>query len=165
MSYGLSHPFKISIGGSGSARVILNGCDKPYDKVHLIDPSGDIDVALSQAVNSASKKTCVLDGAVITDDFEDVLITVLVSIYDDKYTPLGKPFVEFKENGSNVTLNVASDKVVSVTSLDGQYDLSYKTEFDKFNKDVFHLLRFLTVKGRSGIYFWTPGEQLWTWAN
>lgn len=150
---------KVFVGGEGEARILADGCGKEYDQVHTIK-DGFVELELSQA--TAIKEPCVLDGAIVTEEFEDYLFTVYVAQYLTEkagrpFSPL--PFPVVKEDGDEI--EVIGDGVVSVLSLDQEFEIDFKAKFD-FDPKKPHILRAATVMGRLALGVYKPGEG-WRW--
>lgn len=155
------HTLKIFVGGSGLARVIADACGVQYDKEVQIE-NGFVEFEISEATKLLPGEQCILDGAIITDEFEDYLFNVFVANYkttsgSKSFSPLNFPIV--KDHGDEIEV-IASD-VVSVVSLDQEYEMDYKETFD-FDPKASHVLRAITVMGRLVIGIYEPGQG-WRW--
>jgi len=81
----------------------------------------------------------------------------MIWVYNEKYTPLSVPEIEF--DGAN--LEIDADSEVSVVSVDREYKMDNDGEFLVHPMD-YHTARVLSVKrSRSG--FWDPEEGEWKW--
>lgn len=155
------HTLRIFVGGSGPARIIADACGVSYDReVQIVD--GFIEFEISEAVSLLPGKSCILDGAIITEEYEDYLFNVFVANYKTMsggrpFSPLNFPIV--KDLGDKIEV-IASD-VVSVVALDNQYSIDYKETF-KFDRNKTHILRAMTVMGRLVIGIYEPGKE-WRW--
>lgn len=153
---------------SGNAEVHIRGCDIKYDKV-LPFNSGKLKIELSEAVKKASRADCVLEGVAFIKGLEDLTFTVLVVQYatqlpddpkwkDFGFGPLAIPVVEFSKDKINIT---AGDNV-TVISVDGEYALKQSESF-AFDKNKPHLIRLITIKGRTVLGYWDVISQEIKW--
>lgn len=158
----------ISMGPAHTkARVVIRGCGINYDKT-LLATGGQLYVPLEQAVKREERGLCVAEGVALASDV-DFTFSVLVAQYatelpaDPKWSgygfgPLAIPVVEF--SGGSIKLT-GSDQV-SVISLDSKYKVDSKASFS-FDRSKPHIIRLITVKGRTALGFWLPGDQEVSW--
>jgi len=59
-------------------------------------------------------------------------------------------------------ITVTASESVSIISLDNEYKIKQKAKF-KFKHDQSHILRLLTVKGRSVLGLWDINNQRFRW--
>jgi hypothetical protein len=150
---------ELNIGGDADVKLVMDGCGKLYSKT-VKNEGGVVTAPLHEAFQATEPKTCVLDAAVISPEFEDFLFDVMISYYDGKFTPLSIPAVVLQDN----KLKVTALGVVSVISLDDKFEFETEAEFD-FDPNQDHILRTLTVKGRSALGLWSKTQQKWEWLN
>jgi hypothetical protein len=145
-----SSPVTLDVGGSGPVRAVFSGCGTSFDK-SLPLSDGKLTVELNQLVKQQGH--CVLEGVVISPDYQDLLVNILVSNYDPKFIPLSAPMVQI-QNGDVL---VTGDPSVSVIALDQKLKMNDHGKF-KFDPTAHHVVRMLTVKGRSVISIWDTKE-------
>lgn len=150
------------VGNQTEVRVVLAGCGmaQPWDKrLPVVD--GSVDVELSEIIpQEPAVKTCILEGVIISQVYKDVLMSVMVSKFDDRFTPLPIPVV--KVDGDK--LIVEADAGVSAIALNQEYKLNRKAKF-KFDPKAVNYLRMVTVAGRAVLGIWNPQSQDWSWKN
>jgi len=101
---------------------------------------------------------CMMEGFINSSAFVDVDFNVLVAKYNAEFTQLPIPVV--KINGDKI--EIIADDAVSIVSLDNEYEIDYEAKFD-FDRTKPHVIRLLTVKGRSVIGLIEAGGQQWEW--
>lgn len=150
-----------------SARVVIRGCGIAYDKT-LASPEGNLYIPLENAVKREERGLCVAEGVALMSD-GDFTFSVLIAQYatelpsDPKWSgfgfgPLAIPVTEY--SGGSIKLT-GSDQV-SVISMDSKYKVSSKASFS-FDRTKSHVIRLITVKGRTVLGFWEPGDQEVQW--
>lgn len=155
------HDLRIFVGGTGVARVIADACGVEYDQIlPIVDGFVEFDVAKAAALPPG--KSCILDGAIITDEYEDYLFNVFISNYKTTdgtkvFSPLNAPSVRLVED----KIEVVASRSVSVLALDDQYIIDFKGKF-KFDPNRSHVLRAITVMGRLVIGVYEPSTG-WEW--
>ena len=138
------------------ARVLASGCGMKFDRV--VQPEGgNIVLSYSDIIGPITVKGCILQGLLI-DGAVQRFFTAMVWGYDKRYVPLATPVVS--EDGGKIRVDGGSE--VSVVSLDALYRISNKGSF-KFDKTKNHVLRILTVAGRSKLGIWAAGGDRWEW--
>jgi len=148
---------RVDVGGVGQVSVELNGCGIAYRK-NLTLTGGIAEIKLNEALAKTGPRICVLDGYISQGQFPDVYLNVLVAVYDSGFAPLPIPIVRHK----NGKIEVEGDPSTSVIVLDDKHKFKTKAKF-KFKKKDPHVLRLLTVKGRSVIGEWKKGS--WSWSQ
>jgi hypothetical protein len=148
---------KLWIGGTNEmVDVYLNGCGKNLRlKQELVN--GYALVKLHDAVDYKIG-TCVIDGVIVHPKYQDLRIDVLVAQYDERFTPLAIPTVSYDKD----RIIVQADPAVSVITLDRQAINNSDASF-KFDRSQAHILRLITVKGRSVIGEFDPEKGQWKW--
>lgn len=155
VSGSFSKPIRFFVGGE-SARAVFSGCNNRVEKeIRLIGGWADLD--LNEIANPDTKETCVSEGVFISPEYKDLLVSVLVAKHSTEFSGLAEPLVELV-NGS---ISVVADPSASIISLDGLFVISNKAKF-QFDQTKTHVLRVLTVKGRSILGVFKPGEG-WSW--
>lgn len=145
----------INVGGTGSVKYIFTGCglkvtgDAPLSEGYL-----DLDTA--NLVNMKTGTSCVLEGIVISPEYEDMFVTVLISAYSPLFTPLSEPSIAVKDK----SLEIEGDSAVSIVSLDSEFKIGNTGKFD-LNPNGNQVIRLITNKGRSVIG--TKQEGSWQW--
>lgn len=150
-----------------SARVVMRGCGVAYDRV-LQAENDTLYVPLEQAVKRAERASCVLEGVALAFG-GDFTFTVIVTQYatelplDPKWKgfgfgPLAIPVAEMRSSSIKLT---GSDQV-SIVSVDDDHKVASKGSFN-FDKREFHIIRLITVKGRTVLGVWEPGSQEVEW--
>lgn len=140
---------KIPVQGGTAAQVVFRGCNRTY-KAELPILGYYVDVPLREAANIAEGAPCLLDGFAL-NKLTDLTVNALLQVNSSLYSPLSIPIIE-----SGETLRVTAEAAVSVISLDNQFVLSSSAKFKNFNEQLPHVLRLLTVKGRSVLCEYTP---------
>lgn len=160
----------LSLGPAhSSARVVIRGCGIAYDKA-LKAEGGELYIPLEQAVKRQERGLCVAEGVALTNGV-DFTFSVLIAQYatelpnDPKWAgfgfgPLAIPVTEL--SGSKIKLTGAEQ--VSVVSMDRSYEVQSKASF-KFDRNKPHIIRLITVKGRTVLGFWEPGDQEVRWVQ
>jgi hypothetical protein len=143
------------VGADGDARVVLNGCGNDYDQIHKLD-KGYANVSIEKAVKYKTG-ICTLDGAVIHPEIQDLRVSYLIAQYDKDFLPL--PIPAIKITGDRMLIQ--ADPAVTALSLDGAYIVTNEVEFRFDPKAPVHILRAVTVKGRTVIGILKKGK--WTW--
>lgn len=148
-------------------RVVIRGCGVSYDRV-LSAPGGHLYIPLEDAVKRQERASCIAEGVALSKGV-DFTFTVIVTQYatelplDPKWRgygfgPLAIPVVEMGSSSIKLT---GSDQV-SVVSVDENHKVSSEGKF-KFDKNQKHIIRLITVKGRTVLGFWEPGDQEVQW--
>ncbi len=156
-----SSEIRVWIGDVDSVRLVADGCgrEESYDQSHDLI-SGWLVFDLKDIVPpDMPPKTCVIEGFARSTVYKDVNFDILLSKYDERFTVLPLPIIEF--NGDK--LKIKADKAVSIISMDAEYKIDYKTDFEKFDPNVYHVLRLLTVAGRSVLGEWDVDTKKWAW--
>lgn len=157
----------IKLGVGDLVRVVIRGCGVRYDKEHKVK-NGIVTIELSEAMLRKEKELCILEGVIFDPQYEDYLFTVMVAQYatelpndpkwkDYRFIKLAIPSVKIGKK-----LEVVATSEVSVVGLDDKNYIKNEKKF-KFKKDRDHILRIVTVKGRSVIGVWKASEAKWTW--
>lgn len=145
----------VPVGDVPSARILINGCNGIYD--HVLKPdSGKVTIPLEEIFSSA-QGYCVADGVVITDQLQDLLVYLAGAVYAQSYTPLSIPSISIKGG----KIRVVSEEAVSIVSVDNEYKLSNKGTFDFDPSKPGHVVRAITVKGRTALGVWDGKEFRW----
>lgn len=153
---GLTHKgyftkWNINSGDKSQVRAFLNGCGNTIDQ--RIDPKdGIVTIMFPQLPNGV----CLMDGVLFSPDYANLYLNTLIVNYDPKYTKLPNPIFDVTKG----TLNVTMDAAVSIVSMDNAYEVSNEGHWS-FDPTVDHIVRGLTVKGRTifGIY----KKGVWEW--
>lgn len=148
------------VGPVGNGRLVAAGCgrDSAYNQVKALQ-NGWMGFDLNEIMPAIEQpKVCVMEGFVRTSEFTDLDFDILVAKYDSRFTKLPVPRVQV--SGGKIT--ITADDAVSIVALDMGYVIDHKAEF-KFDGSRQHVIRILTVKGRSAIGFWYPAEKKWRW--
>ena len=145
-----------------SAKVVAGGCDREeiYNQVHYLDDEY-FSFNLNEMIPVTEKpKVCVLEGFLSSEIVRDLDFNILVAKYDKRFTQLPIPKIEMDDD----EITIVADEAVSVISMDDQYEIGHEVEFD-FDKTKKHVIRLLTMKGRSIIGLWIPGNGGWEWVQ
>jgi len=144
-----------------SVRLVADGCgrDNTYNMIHNLDETGYLEFDLNDIMPVIEDpKVCMMEGFIHSSQFEDVDFNILVAKYNSEFTRLPIPSVQI--NGDSI--QITADDAVSIISLDNEYEIDFEAKFD-FDRKKAHVMRLLTVKGRSVIGLWVPGGQEWSW--
>jgi len=141
---------------NGEARLVFFGCESSFDST-ITFTNGRYNFNLSDIMPLSSVRSCILNGALIMDDTQ-IRLSYLINVYDRKFNQLSVPSLKIKKN----KLHVNANSSVSVISLDKEYVMKRKVKF-KFKHDQNHILRLMTVKGRSVIGLWDIDNQRFKW--
>ena len=143
----------VEVNSDDEVELIMDKCGGPFHG--FLNPSNKIvEIDLSVAIDKDTKN-CVLEGLLVQEnDFWK--FTVPVSIYDKSFVPLAKPKLELETKD----LKITADDVVSIISLDDKYKVKNEGSF-KFDPNTNHIIRILTVKGRSVIGFYNSVIKKW----
>ncbi len=154
-----SSGLRMWVGPQESVLVLVAGCGQSvYNEVHQV-VDGFLDLNLSSLVPKVMPiQVCVLEGAVVSQDYQDLLFSVAVANYDPRYTSLPIPSTRVEKG----KLYVNADNAVSAIALNEEYRLNNKGSF-KFDPQVTNYLRLLTVAGRALLGVWLPEQQVWQW--
>lgn len=148
----------IRVGGEGNARVLATGCGVTFSQ-DLQIKNGILNFPLHEAAEKKGIRTCLLEGAVLDDRFEDFLFTIPLSVYNPKFSPLALPAVLLVDG----KLDIFAENAVSVISVDNEYKLAHQGQFT-FDVSVPHTVRLLTTAGRSILGVWSP-DGGWRWVQ
>lgn len=131
--------------------------------------NGVVVIPLKALLPIVPNKTCILNGAIL-DGATPIRLSWFVAGYSTEFTPLAlpsltvEPGVEF--DGFTFKhierLKVLGDDNVSIVSMDSLYKIDRTATFP-FNRNIPHVLRMLTVAGRSVLGFWDPKKGEWGW--
>lgn len=148
-------------------QVVILGCGPEFNK-YIKAPDGDLYIPLEEA---ALKKPgqCVAEGVAMNGEMPDQTFSALISQYatqlpnDPKWKqygfgPLPIPVIQFFGNDIVVT---GSDQV-SVVGVDDDLRITNKGRF-KFDQRREHIVRLITVKGRSVVGVWIPRVKEFQW--
>lgn len=148
---------------NGGVRLVADGCgrDDPYNEQRMLDDAGYLNFNLVDIMPVLEQpKVCMMEGFIASTHFEDVDFNIFVAKYSSEFTKLPIPDIQINGNEIKVTANDA----VSIISIDGEYEIDHEAKFD-FDWKKAHVMRLLTVKGRSVLGFWAPGGQQWQWVQ
>lgn len=148
----------LPVDEDGDLEYFTSGCSITHHGVAKAD-GGVITIGLNQSVKK-EVGLCVMEGAVFQKDHPDVVFTVIVSQYKSNYVPLAIPDVDI--SGDKIT--VVGPAETSFVGMDSIFKNDRKSTFT-FDINSRHVIRLLTVKGRSnlGIYNGETGE--WRWVQ
>ena len=137
------------------SKIALKGCGVNYVK-SIFPAAGSITLSFREMVGDTPPKRCFIEGAAVSGD--DVWrYSWVVWNYSSEHNPLTNPMIESTWYG----LRVQGDPTVSVISLDDKYELGIEASFAGFDEDADHVLRVLTVKGRSVVCQWDKRRKTW----
>lgn len=126
-----------------SAQVVFRGCGISYDSVEdLTDKS--IDISTIDFMPDMKKERCVLEGFVRYEEIRIKKVTWRIWGFSPDFSPLSEPVIVEKDD----RLFVEGDLTVAAVSLDNEFILGSDADF-KFDNKKDHILRLVTVKGRS----------------
>jgi hypothetical protein len=138
MPVGSKALLELDLREENPVRVIFSGCGVEYS-ARLHPEEGWVNVPVEDFV-SENQGLCVASGLVLSTEYEDLFLDVLVVRHDPNFVDLPKPAVEFK--GEEVC--VSADPVVSFLMTDsGETNCTEKC----FKSPKY--IRGVTVKGRS----------------
>ena len=135
------------------------GCGNPIDVKITPDANGIIEFPIEKILNG-SMQTCVIEAVVQSTVYKDLVISALVSVYADVFTPLPIPVLDY--NQGKLKLAIDADPATSILSVGNDYKFGYQETF-KLPDTSKKIVRVLTVKGRSvlGIFDPTTGGVQW----
>lgn len=135
----------------GSVQAVFKGCGSSYvDTVPVND--GEAMISARSLAGPAPLDRCVYEGFV--EGLGGIKrVSWAVWFYAKDFAPLPLPRLDF--NGD--TVRIESDPAVAAIIFDKNYKLASKASF-KLNQDEEHMLRLLTVKGRSVVCQWVQGK-------
>lgn len=158
MPLGFDDQFDIPAELPQEYQVEVRGCGTKFSK-KITPTNGSIAIKVSDLLVPGSDadyvRGCIFRGGITGG----TMFSWMVWVYDPKYAPLPKPAIEFDK----ATLKVTGSDAVSVVALDGGFVVNRGAQFKKFDKTQPHVLRLLTVKGRSAIGQWVPAQGGFTW--
>lgn len=103
-------------------------------------------------------KTCVLNGAVLYPNRNEALrFTWFISGYAKEFDTLPIPVHYLKKKKKKYYMHVEADSNTSVVSVDNSYKISNVGKF-RFDLNKCHIIRALTIKGRSRIGHYCPNK-------
>lgn len=138
----------------GSVQAIFRGCGSKYDDMVPVN-DGEAMISARALAGPERFDRCIYEG------FLDMLsgikrVSWSVWTYDRSFSPLPLPRLDF--HGS--ILRVQADRAVAAIILDEDFELSHKALF-RLDPDEEHVLRLLTVKGRSVVCQWLTQRAEW----
>lgn len=126
-----------------SAQVVFRGCGVSYDQtIDIFDKT--VDMSTIDLMPDVKKERCVLEGFVRYEEIRIKKVTWRLWGFDPDFSPLSEPVIVEKDD----KLFVEGDPTVAAISLDNEYLLGPEADFNFDNKKD-HILRLITVKGRS----------------
>lgn len=137
----------------GDVNIVADGCGK-FNTVPAKASGGFVEINLHDLV-AKRQGACVLDGAVMGQE-RDVLFNAIISQYDPAFVPLAIPVVSVTANN----LSLEGDDTVSMVGVDSDNRMTYKSLFG-FDPAQDHIVRMVTVKGRSVIGIYSKGVFTW----
>jgi len=150
--------FQFRIESDRPANFFLVGCG-----VEITDRrtpfEGAIEVGTDELGNDAIR-ACVYDGALIFDDNTEQRFTLAAWYFDPKYLRLPIPIIE----SNSRSINVLADGTVSIIAFDDQIEISNESRF-RFDDTQTHVLRLLTVAGRTLVGDFDPQSGRWKWMD
>jgi len=147
----------LPVNSLGSVYAAVQGCGAQFEGP-LPVKAGNAKLKLSQLIQPFQPESCIFQG-VFVDGNDIKFFSWMVWMYSKEFIPLSVPLVKYK--GKKIQV-IGQDSVTAI-SLDDQFDLDFDSKF-KFDRSIPHVLRLLTVTGRSMIGVYRP-EQGWTWLN
>lgn len=142
---------KLDLRETSPVRVIFFGCGIEYSEKLYPEEDGSVEIPLSE-IASQTQSLCVASGLVISSEYEDLMVDVIVARHSGSFVDLSKPNVTFDEDKVCIT----ADPVVSFLMTDKESSNCTKKCF----KGV-KLIRGVTVKGRSFVGEIKDGEVQW----
>jgi len=128
-----------------TAQVVFRGCGVSYDAtVDIFDRS--IDISTIDLMPDIQKQRCALEGFVRYEEIRIKKVTWRLWGFDPEFSPLSEPVIIEKDG----KLFVEGDPTVAAVSLDKEFILGSEADLNFDNKKD-HILRFITVKGRSAL--------------
>lgn len=131
---------------------IFRGCGSQYER-DLVPQDGHVKIWVSELGMRTFTERCTLEGKV-----GDTWVSWQVWFHKPEFAKLPAPSIQMSED----QIKIKADPAVSIVSLDQKYSISSSAKFD-FNPSQPHILRILTVKGRSWIAEWIPSRRVWQW--
>jgi len=158
-NWSATNNWMVKSGDTQPVRVQLNGCGN-YDK-QITPVNGVLTMNLKDAWTGWAQDICVLDGVAISPVFQNLFLNVLGTGYNPRFYPLPLPKITYDDENR---IWITADPAVSLISLDRQYEFSTHAAF-WFDSTKPHILRLLTVKGRTVFGTYHPSGRKWTWAQ
>ncbi len=125
------------------AQVVFRGCGISYDSsLDILDKN--IDISTIDIMPDIKKERCTLEGFVRYEEIQIKKVTWRIWGFDPEFSPLSEPVIVEKDD----RLYVEGDPTVAAISLDKEFILGPESDFNFDNKKD-HILRLITVKGRS----------------
>lgn len=148
-----SKELNFNVGGDGLVRGVFTGCGIDFDKALPLE-NGILKLNLSDLVKFDPVSTCVIEGVIISPIYKDLLVSIVVAQYSSNFVPLPLPVITMTPGKVAVT----GDATVSVVGLDQAHYFSTHRTFNLADTTGPHLIRILTVKGRSVLCSLKKGE-------
>lgn len=124
-------------------------CGISYD-ASIPSQNGEFRIQVKDFFPIAPVKTCIISG-VYFEGGVPVRMVIFYEGYAKEFIPLPIPNVSF----DGPQIKIESDDNVSIVSVDDKYEIDRSASFD-FDKNSNHIIRALTVKGRSVIGIYSP---------
>ena len=140
--------------------LVIDGCGLPTFKKKIPAPTeGIVEFNLNEVIpKDMPQQTCVLQGYFRSQVYKDSLFNIMVSNYDERFTPLPIPVVNIDKE----KIEIVADSSVSIIAVNDEYKIANKAKF-KFVGDR-NVVRLLTVNGRTVTGIWER-DKGWTWKN
>jgi len=147
--------WKIKSGDTNPVQVFLNGCGVAYQKM-ITPKDGIVEIELSEAMTMNTKGICILDGVLISKDFANLRLNSAVVQYDPNFVPLSIPVYSLDAKG----LYIKAEESVTIIGVDQYFVFQQEGTFT-FDEGKEHVVRALTVKGRTILGLYKEGK--WKW--
>ena len=154
-----------NLGSDGPPKIGIAGCGGMFQGSALYTGQS-VAVALSDVVTPGMTKRCIFEGIVLGESAY-VSFTWRVWSHDKSFSPLAEPRLEVSE--SKILKNMRKVSVegaeqVGYIALDDDYVQGNKASFS-YDARKDHILRLLTIKGRSVVCLWVPEMEEWACRN
>jgi hypothetical protein len=147
------------VGDASQVQVAFESslCGVQPNPVNLPVENGILNIPLNKFIDEVGVKTCVLNGVAFLPS-GPLRISWFIDGYDTKFLPLPIPAIVQKDS----KIEISGDENVSVIALDSDFKIDREAIFD-FDPARFHVLRLLTIHGRSVIGEYDPVKGKWSW--
>jgi len=149
--------WKLNVNETSSVELHFRGCNKSIDLVAAPNADGIVTLPIHSLIDG-QPQTCVVEGLLQSKTYKDLLITIVISNYYSAFKELNLPKVTVVKRG----LTISAEPATSVVSVGGQFAIDNKATFEVDLSEE-HVVRALTVKGRSIIGTYNPAKRSVIW--
>lgn len=147
----------LPVGPITSGRTTLHGCGRDYDQPNRIVNKKQT-IRFQDFVNLGSPDECVADGNIFSDEYQTLLVNVMVVTYSSTIAPLPIPIATVQGG----KLSLKADGAVSAVALDDLFKMGQSLS-EKFDESKPHVVRAITAKGRTVLGIWSPSAKDFVW--